>query len=291
MRTVLYGAALLLAGSIAASTQIRLQPATRPAVTAEHEDWFQLREPISFSGSVYYPAGARTYFDGNVMVQVGSYRGIPIYMNSTIEPFSIVLIPVGGGLMQPYERRRSGELAGTTGSGAPSFPVTQSTATAGAGFGGGRTGPVTSLGPPVVAPAIDRAQPATPAIAPEVEAILRDLPGAPAPAPTPAPPPPIAPPGSSSSSASGSAGTTGSTASTAPTPIPDSQGIWILFDGHRWRAGGRAVPFSTEGFRQVGEYRGVAVYAVATEPLPLVIYLPGRDGRMVAPYRRVDPEP
>jgi hypothetical protein len=46
-----------------------------------------------------------------------------LYEDRTLEPYSIVFVPIGPRLMQPYERRRAGDLAGTTGSRTPSFPV------------------------------------------------------------------------------------------------------------------------------------------------------------------------
>jgi hypothetical protein len=57
------------------------------------------------------------------MVLTGFYGSVPIYADATLEPHSLVFVPVGRGLMQPYERRRSGDLVGTTGSRAPSFPL------------------------------------------------------------------------------------------------------------------------------------------------------------------------
>ena len=114
-------AALATAGQ--AAGQVYHQPEPRPIVTADSDQWFRLGEPITFEGDFYHPAGPRVYFDGNVMVRTGFYRGVPLYADSTIEAYSKVFVPVSGGLMQPYERRRTGELAGTTGSQAPSFPV------------------------------------------------------------------------------------------------------------------------------------------------------------------------
>jgi hypothetical protein len=107
-----------------ASAQVYWQPQPAPLVTAEHESWFQLGEAITYEGYFYYPAGARVFFNGNHMVRAGSYRGIPLYADTMIEPYSKVLVPVSGGQLQPYERRRTGDMAGTTGSQAPSFPVT-----------------------------------------------------------------------------------------------------------------------------------------------------------------------
>jgi hypothetical protein len=122
------GLGLALAGLLlvaaGASAQAYWQPHPAPLVTAENEPWFQLGEPLTFEGYFYYPAGARVFFDGNIMVRSGSYRGIPLYTDTTIEAYSRVFVPLRGGLLQPYERRRTGDAAGTTGSRAPSFPVT-----------------------------------------------------------------------------------------------------------------------------------------------------------------------
>jgi hypothetical protein len=106
-----------------AATQIRLQPSSPPTVTAESEGWYQAGGPIAFAGNMYYPAGPAIHFLPNEMVPSGSYRGIPLYSRTTIEPYSIVFVPLAGGLMQPYERRRTGDLVGTTGSSVPSLGV------------------------------------------------------------------------------------------------------------------------------------------------------------------------
>ncbi len=55
------------------------------------------------------------FFSGDQMVRTGYYNGVPLYADTTIEPYSVVLVPVGRGQMRPYERIRDGELAGTTG--------------------------------------------------------------------------------------------------------------------------------------------------------------------------------
>jgi hypothetical protein len=128
-RATVHLAPLLLAGIFALcspaplSPQVIWQPQPAPLVTAEGETWFRLGEPIAFEGYVYYPAGARVFFDPNVMVRSGTFRGIPIYIDTTIEAYSRIFLPISGGLLQPYERRRTGDVAGTTGSRAPSFPV------------------------------------------------------------------------------------------------------------------------------------------------------------------------
>ena len=115
---------LILALSTAAPAvaQVHSRPTEPPIVTAEHEGWYQQGEPLQLGDDVYYPAGARVFFNGHTMVRTAHYNGVPLYADTTIEPFSIVYVPIGRGIMQPYERPRRGELAGTTGSRAPSFP-------------------------------------------------------------------------------------------------------------------------------------------------------------------------
>ena len=94
-----------------------------PQITAADRDWLPRRAPILFAGDRYYPAGPAVHYNPDVMVETGSFDGVPLYADTSVEPYSQVLVPIGRGLMQPYERRREGDLAGTTGSRTPSFPV------------------------------------------------------------------------------------------------------------------------------------------------------------------------
>jgi hypothetical protein len=114
---------LLLLLPTAASAQMTLRPSNRPVVSAENEPWYLRGEGITWDGAFYYPAGPAVFFNPYEMVRSGIYRGIPLYAKTTIEPYSVVFVPVARGLMQPYERRRDDRLAGTTGSSVPSFPV------------------------------------------------------------------------------------------------------------------------------------------------------------------------
>jgi hypothetical protein len=91
--------------------------------TAESEDWYRRGEPIFVADTFYYPAGPEVFFDGNVMVRIAAYGRVPLYADVTVEPYSVVLVPIAGNRMKPYERRRAGDLAGTVGSRTPSFPV------------------------------------------------------------------------------------------------------------------------------------------------------------------------
>jgi hypothetical protein len=103
---VLLASAVLLCVASASWGQLDIRPTPAPLVTAENETWYRTGEPLAFAGSLYYPAGAAIHFLPNEMVRSGFYRGIPLYSRTTIEPFSMLFVPVGGGLMQPYERRR-----------------------------------------------------------------------------------------------------------------------------------------------------------------------------------------
>lgn len=94
-----------------------------PDVTAAGRDWLRDGGPILFAGDRYFPAGPAVHFEPDLMLLTGSFDGVPLYADTSLEPYSQVLVPVGRGLLQPYERRRDGALAGTTGSRAPSFPV------------------------------------------------------------------------------------------------------------------------------------------------------------------------
>jgi hypothetical protein len=115
--------AALLAVPAAVAAQVTLRPTPPPTVTAENTEWYQFREPIVSGGITYHLAGPQVFFDANEMVRSGFLHGVPIYTRTTEEPYSRIYVPLSGGLMQPYERRRTGELAGTVGTTAPSFPV------------------------------------------------------------------------------------------------------------------------------------------------------------------------
>lgn len=100
--------------------QFRTPP---PDVTAAASAWQLNSEPIVVAGLTYYPTRGFRLFDGQVMAQTGMFAGVPVYSDTTIEPWSEIYVPLGNGRMRVYERRRERELAGTTGSHAPTFPV------------------------------------------------------------------------------------------------------------------------------------------------------------------------
>lgn len=95
----------------------------QPSRTAQAAEWQVLNEPILVNGLVYYPTMETRFFDRQIMTQTGVYLGVPVYADVTLEPHSVIYVPVSRGLMRGYERRREGELAGTQGSRVPYFPV------------------------------------------------------------------------------------------------------------------------------------------------------------------------
>jgi hypothetical protein len=239
--------ALALLFATPAFAQVNSRPTDPPIVTAENEKWYRLAEPLQFAGDLYYPAGAQVFFNGNTMVRTGHYNGVPLYADTTLEPYSLVFVPIGRGVMQPYERPRRGDLAGTTGSRAPSFPVGHeyegSTVLAAAA-------PPTNLPRPIGAIGAY-----TPGLGPSPQAAA----GAAAPA----------------------------QAETQPVVVllrpENNDGIWIMFNGAKWISAGSAVPLRAAEFQLVGDYAGFPVFA-RQGAKENVIYLPTRAG-LIAPYR------
>ena len=246
---VLLTALAMAASESAARAQIRLQPTPAPTVTAETESWYQAGEPIVFAGNYYYPAGPAIHFLANEMVPTGSYRGIQLYSRTTIEPYSVVFVPVAGGLMQPYERRRAGELAGTTGSSAPSFPVEIPSA-----FG---TPPVIQAqGPPFVETKMSNEYVAQPRGAVDVEPVAQGAPSA------------------------DSIGTIGRlSAAPRPKPVgrPSANGIFVEFDHARWYASAPPRELDSANLRRIGEWHGFPVYTTRSRG-ESTIYIPVTEG-------------
>jgi hypothetical protein len=60
--------------------------------------------PVVYQGGLYFPSGPTVFFDGAIMVRVGTFRGLPIYVDPSLDPINVVLVPIGGKLMRPFER-------------------------------------------------------------------------------------------------------------------------------------------------------------------------------------------
>jgi hypothetical protein len=247
-----------------AAGQATLRPAERPVVTAENEPWFLEGQPLTFSGSVYFPAGAAVFFNANEMVRSGNYRGIPLYSMVTRDPYGVVYVPAAGGLMQPYERRRDGDVAGTVGASAPSFPVGRDSQALLPDAG------LQAAGPPAITEV--RAAPAVELSAPTSVS-------------TPAPSP-----GTAAGVNAGTVGTSGAitrplgplTSALRPTGL---NAFYIQFNGQRYYSTGPAIALEQSGLTRTGDYHGFPVYVSANNP-GTTIYVPVANaaGGLVAPY-------
>jgi hypothetical protein len=227
-----------------------------PDVSAAAAGWQINSEPIVVGGLTYYPTRGFRLFDGQVMAQAGLFAGVPVYADMTIEPYSELYVPLGSGRMRVYERRRERELAGTTGSHVPTFPVDSPSVPA----------PRERL----VLGASDRA----------VGTGGSDSDRA------------IGTGGSSVPRAISDSGSTMIPARTRPrrtviTPVQDgvTNGVWLAFNGGRWYSDGPAASFSADRFEPVGEYHGFPVYRDKTSVSADIWVSVVKDGPL-APYRK-----
>jgi len=247
MILVVLGLAMTQAGL----AQISMQPTAAPAITAESESWYVTNESIVFAGNSYYPGGPSIHFMANEMVLSGFYRGVPLYTRTTIEPYSVVFLPVAGGMMRPYERRRAGDLVGTTGSSVPSLRVEIPTA-----FSASTTR-LQAAGPPFV----------------ETQGIVTD-----APAPSAAPESAL---GIEQPGASAVAPRTGTGGLLQPRgkrigPAP-ANGIFVEFNNQRWFSSARPLSLDPATLAQIGEWHGFPVYT-SRRTGSSIIYIPVAQG-------------
>lgn len=197
--------------------QVRTPQPERSAAAA---DWQINGDPIVVGGLAYYPTRGFRLFDGQVMAQTGLYEGIPVYSDTTIEPYSELYVPLSNGRMRVYERKRQRELAGTTGSHAPTFPVESPSAPAPRErlFGTGTEGAV-GTGGTIVPRAV--ADAAVRSVLPRPRRV---------------------------------------SIGNIPPPAGAENGVWLEFNGGRWYSRGPAESFSAGRFEPVGEYHGFLVY-------------------------------
>ena len=244
------------------SAQVNVRPTAPPTVTAENEAWYRTGEPITFAGNIYYPAGPATHFLANEMVRSGFYKGIPLYSRTTIEPYSVVFVPIDGGRMQPYERRRAGEIAGTSGSTVAALPVEIPSAIV-----------RSDSSPSLQAPA--------PPFVGSPSALDEPLPGAevssrPAPA---------------AAAAGLPVATSGRAVRSASSPTPRvrreaANAIFVEFDNAKWFSSGPPLTLDPRTLTRVGEWRGFPVYR-DSQGKTSTIYIPIAQGvEALAPFSR-----
>jgi hypothetical protein len=255
-------AAVVMAGlaPVWLSAQVNVRPTAPPTVTAENEAWYRTGEPIAFAGNTYYPTGPATHFLADEMVRSGFYKGIPLYSRTTIEPYSVVFVPIDGGRMQPYERRRAGELAGTSGSTVAALPVEIPSATVRSDFSPSLQAPA----PPFAASpsAIDEPPPA---------AEVTSRPAAATPAV------PIATTGRAVRPASSARARVRREAANA---------IFVEFDNAKWFSSGPPLTLDLRSLTRVGERGGFPVYR-DSRGTTSTIYIPIAQGvDALAPYSR-----
>jgi hypothetical protein len=266
------GVALLTLVPFVTSAQVNYQTTQPPTVSAESEAWFEAQEPIMFAGNVYYPGGARVFFNRNEMVRSGFYRGIPLFTKTTVEPYSLVFVPVSGGQVQPYERRRAGELAGSVGSTVPSYPVGTPYQSAQSDPAAGlpqAAGPPTNISAPLMVGTsgttgspgiIGTTGDAIAPVSPVSDRPAADLP------------------------TSGSASTPPGRLVSAEKPL-GLNGVFVDYDGRRWFSSGPAVALDPARLTELGRYRGFRVYADRARPNDTIyIAVAESADAVVAPY-------
>jgi hypothetical protein len=231
-------------------------------VTAASADWQIRGEPVFYSGHFFHPTGPNVFFDGDVMVPAGVYRGAPLYRDISLDPVGVVYVPIGGNLMRPYERPRSGDLAGTVGNLTPSFPIELAVEAAAAAW--------TEITTPALAMSVE------PTAFPEGDGARRAIGTAGAIVDRPATdeePLPI------------EGATPGNTLVESIPPPSVNSGIWLEFEGARWFSAGPAVPFSADRFTPIGDHCGFPVYRDKARKSDEIFVAAVKDGP-VAPYKR-----
>jgi hypothetical protein len=246
------------------TAQVYHLPTPPPQVTAASESWQIQGEPVFYEGYFYYPTGPTVFFDGNVMVRTGVYRGVPLYEDATLEPYSMVFVPVAGRTMRPYERKREGELAGTVGSRPPSFPIQRDAELSVAMRGAGLVTPPLIVNRPSMMPEAERAV--------RTSGVVVCCSSAPVCCPFASQPQATSPP-------------------PAPTVVEsvrrpgEINGVWIEFDGARWYNDGAAVSYDPERFVPIGNHRGFPVYRERTSSANRIFVTIVPNGP-VAPFAR-----
>ena len=205
------------------SAQVYQSKTPPPPVTAQYQAWQFNDEPIMVNGLIYYPTRETRFFDGEIMSQVGVFRRVPVYTDVTLEPHSVIYLPIGRQMMRGYERRREGELAGTTGSRMPAFPVDVASSL---------TTTPRDIRPETLAP-IGTAGGVIPTPAPEVVIETKEPINIPRPSPT--------------------------RVESIPQPR-ENNGVWLEYGGSRWYSDGPAAVFDADRFIEIGNYRGFPVY-------------------------------
>jgi hypothetical protein len=113
---------LLAASVLAVPAAAQVYQETLPPVTnAAAADWQIRGDPVFYAGTFYYPTGPNVFFSGSTMVATGMFRNVPLYEDTTLQPFSRVYVPIGGSMMRPYEQRPPSEYPVAVGTSGAAF--------------------------------------------------------------------------------------------------------------------------------------------------------------------------
>lgn len=257
------------------SAQIHLRDTPQPMNVSAGAAWRSTGQPLFYAGAYFYRSGSTVFFDGHVMRPAGADSGIVFYSDVTQEPYSMIFVPVGGGQVQPYERMRADDLAGTVGSRTPFFPVDLEIE---------RTADLeqarvaremdeaharrlvrrTSLSRRMDREARVPAAPTTPAEEFKAVGVIT-----------------IVPPAREAAPAT-SRILSPSDLQTAPAGTTD---VWVEYEQVRWFHAGPAVVLDTNRFDRVGELNGFGVYRERGDAVQR-IYVSVTLGGLAAPYQR-----
>jgi hypothetical protein len=101
----------------AADAQVLQSQMPAPEVTAATAPWQINNEVIVVSGLAYYPTREMRMFDSQVMAQIDVYQGVPIYADLSLQPFTVVYVPLSRDRMRTYERPHDPNFAAISGRG------------------------------------------------------------------------------------------------------------------------------------------------------------------------------
>ena len=262
--------------SVRGSAQVISQPTPVPLVTADAEFWYLNGDPITYAGNTYYPAGAWISFNSNEMVRSGFHFGVPLYVRTTDEPYSVIYVPLARGFVRPYMRRRSGDVAGTAGT-APLSGTAAMYSPAGA-----LDSPAQAGGPPslVAGPPSDAlGQPRAPIPAVASQATEMDTrPALPATSP------------STGARVVGNSGRAAAQVPDVPThtrigPRPEGlNAVYVNFRDRRWFSEESVVELDRARMIQVGDHFGFPVYVDRETPEQRIYVATAIGGSLVAAY-------
>jgi hypothetical protein len=243
------------------NAQAERLPEPPPQVTAANADWQMRGEPIFFASNFYWPTGPDIFFDGAVLVRTGQYDGIPLYANPFLQPYSVVYVPIGGGIVRPYMRRSpEAGVVGSAGAPPPHVAlrpvpviVPQSAPPAGA------IASVPAAAAPVALPPTERAVGTAGTVVPRSARSSDRVETAPS---------------------RPSRTVIGSTP-----PRGTRNGVWLTFNGARYYSAGASVPYSADRFVPIGVHAGFPVYR-DTLGRPDEIFVAAVQDGPLAPYCR-----